>query len=152
MNRLIIEPLAIEHALALGELFATDGEAYLKHFSPFELSASGVVDALSCARKDGYWIISLDERLAGFFMLRGFDQGYEIPSFGVYVARWASNRGLSKIALAFAVGQCRELGCPALRLSVHPDNAVALAAYETAGFRFSGTFSPKGHRIYQKSL
>lgn len=142
----------IDHAPALGELFAQDGSAYLKHFSPFELSADGVVDALSCARGDGYWMLSLDGRMAGFFMLRGFDQGYAIPSFGVYVARWARNRGLSKIALAFAVGQCRELHCTALRLSVHPDNAPALAVYETAGFRFSGTFSPKGHRIYQKNL
>jgi RimJ/RimL family protein N-acetyltransferase len=85
-----------------------------------------------------------------FFMLRGFDDGFERPSFGVYIAEAFANRGLAKLALQYALVWCRLNHVAAVMLKVHPENHYARRVYEQAGFRFTEVCPRTGHDILEK--
>jgi RimJ/RimL family protein N-acetyltransferase len=83
-------------------------------------------------------------------MLRGWDEGFDRPSFGVYIAEEFSRRGLSKLALQYALSWCRLNDVSAVMTKVHPDNTSAQLVYEQAGFEFIGMCPEIGHRILEK--
>jgi ribosomal protein S18 acetylase RimI-like enzyme len=67
-------------------------------------------------------------------MLRGWDDGFEVPSFGIVVDHAAQGRGIGKQMTAWTVAQARQAGAAAVRLSVYDDNPRAVAIYEREGF------------------
>lgn len=76
-------------------------------------------------------------QIAGYAMLRGWDEGYEIPAFGVCVRPDRQGRGLGKLLLEHALEAARAAGASTVMLKVHRDNARARSLYETAGFAFA---------------
>ncbi len=83
-------------------------------------------------------------------MLRGFDDGYTRPSFGVYIAERYTQRGLATLALHHALSWCRWNQIPAVMLKVHPDNRYARQTYERAGFQIVEPCPRTGHLILEK--
>jgi len=129
-----------------------DPEAYRRFFLAFDTDVPQIAAVLAAAKRDRYWGIRIGASLAGVFMLRGLDEGYPTPAFGVYIAGAAAGRGLSQLALQFAIAWCRIAGHGELMLTVHQDHAAAIHVYEKYGFVFSGQLSSRGHRIYRKPL
>lgn len=76
------------------------------------------------------------ERMVGYVMLRGWDAGYTTPSFGVSVLPDYQGSGLGRTLLSVAILVARLRGSPAIRLKVYPDNRVAIALYQSVGFKF----------------
>jgi RimJ/RimL family protein N-acetyltransferase len=85
-------------------------------------------------------------------MLRGFDEGYEIPSYGVWISSKFSNRGLSALTLHHAFAFCKLNGIKILLLKVHPENVVAKKLYESLGFVKIGVDERNGNFIYHKKF
>lgn len=150
MKDLQIAILTVADALDLSYLLTVDNSDYRKYFLPFDTTPQSLSAMLANTREDRFWGIRSGPNLIGMFMLRGLDQGYQIPSFGVYIAQKSSGKGLSKLALHYVLAWCRLNECEAIILSVHPNNVYARRVYETTGFQFTGKFSELGHRIYQK--
>lgn len=71
-------------------------------------------------------------------MLRGWDEGYETPSFGIIIHPTYRNRGFGKEMLISAIDYCRKEKCKKIRLTVDKDNIVAKKMYLKAGFKFKG--------------
>lgn len=149
MIELRIARLSPEDAPALSRLL-NDPE-YRKYFTPFAVDAQSLEARLASAREDRYWGLWLDQALAGFCMLRGFDEGFQRPSFGVYIARCHAGKGLSGCALHHCMSWCQVNGVPSLMLKVHPDNRYAQRSYEKAGFSEQGSCPRTGHTIMEKS-
>lgn len=142
-----------EDAAALAALLTGDGPEYGSYFVPFaSYEPAALAERLAAARRDRYRGFWLENRLVGFFMLRGFDDGFARPSFGVYIARDAAGRGLASRALADAIDWCKREDVPALMLKVHPDNTPALQAYLNAGFSAFDTCPRTGHIMMQMQL
>lgn len=152
MNELGISPLRNADAEVLCRLLTQDPPSYNQFFIPFKTNVESIRHILDQVQRDQYWGIRVNTELAGFFMLRGFDAGYEVPSFGVYIAQNFSRNGLAKLALEYALIWCRLNHCKQIMLSVHPDNIFACRTYEKAGFKFTGQLSQHGHQIYKKSF
>jgi RimJ/RimL family protein N-acetyltransferase len=131
-------------------LLSRESKGYGQHFYPFSFTPDALSARLSAARQDRYWGIRCGESLAGFFMLRGWDEGFDRPSFGVYIAEAFSRCGLSKLALQFALSWCRLNGVSAVMLKVHHDNTHVRRVYEQVGFEFTGMCPDTGHRILEK--
>ena len=85
-------------------------------------------------------------------MLRGFDDGYEIPSYGVWVSSKFSNQGLSTLTLYHSFAFCKLNGIKTLMLKVHPENKIAKDLYESQGFKITGFDENNDNFIYQKSF
>jgi len=130
----VIAPLTPEEAGELAAIFKAARPGYIAHFHPFAFDEESVRAQLEGARRDRYWGIRCGGELAGIFMLRGFNDGYERPAFGVFIAEHFAGRGLARRALAEAEKWCRENGIAEMMLTVHRENTTAVRVYEEAGF------------------
>jgi len=134
MNDIEIFRLRVSDSESLAAMLMNDPPEYSRYFQPFAYTLPSVTAQLTQAEQDRYWGIRAEGGLCGFFMLRGFDEGYQRPSFGVYIAQYAANQGLANLALRYCMAWCRHNQIAALMLKVHPDNQSARRIYEKAGF------------------
>lgn len=148
----VIRPLALSDVPSLSALLQGDSDDYRQHFTPFPFDVSSLRQRLASARRDRYWGIWLEGVLVGFFMLRGFDEGYERPAFGIYVAEKMSGRGLARLALDFAERWCARERVPTIMLKVADQNVRARRMYEAAGFLHRGKDPASGQAIFEKRL
>ena len=154
MNLLQLElkKLNIENAKELTDLLQGSDDEYTKYFIPFKYDLQTISSILSTAIKDQFYGIYFDHKLIGFYMLRGFDAGYEIPSYGVWISKDYSSKGISKFTLQHAISVCKLNNLKKLMLKVHPDNLTAKKIYEDFGFVNVGIDTKIGHLIYYKNL
>jgi CMP-N,N'-diacetyllegionaminic acid synthase len=137
-------------AQELSDLILGDTLEYREHFTPFPFDTDALRNRLLLARRDQYWGIWIGDALACCFMLRGFDAGYERPSFGVYVGERFAGSGLATLALQYALTWCRLQGIVSVMLKVHPENSSARSVYERAGFTFDRVCENTSHHVFVK--
>ncbi len=148
MRDLSISILNSTDSAALSAMLKSNSKEYQQYFYPFSFEKDEIIKILGQAREDKYWGVWKDQRLVAFFMLRGFDAGYEIPSYGVCVAETEKGNGLLKLSLQFVFTWCKLYSVPKLMLKVHPENLAAKETYEKFGFLQSGIDPKNKHIIY----
>lgn len=112
-----------------------DVAAVTATFDPFPLDAETARRIATAPRRDHYYgAVAGDGRILGMTMLRGWDEGYEIPSFGTFVDHELHGRGIGSRLLDETIAAARELGAPKVRLSVYASNAGAERLYRSRGF------------------
>jgi ribosomal protein S18 acetylase RimI-like enzyme len=79
-------------------------------------------------------------------MLRGWDEGYDIPAFGVAVDPDYRRRGIARKLLRHALALARERGSQTVMIKVHGQNPRARELYASEGFVFAET--PDQHGQY----
>jgi ribosomal protein S18 acetylase RimI-like enzyme len=110
---------------------------YLKHFTPYNWQDDSFVNAVNNKDKDQFYGIFINDYPVGFYMLRGLDAGYEIPSFAVWISEKHNGLGLASLALKHAYTICKLNGIKTMMLKVHPSNIIAKKMYERFGFKFN---------------
>ncbi|MBU0713685.1 MAG: GNAT family N-acetyltransferase [Bacteroidota bacterium] len=140
------------YAKELYKLISNSDPEYLKHFTPFEISENSIFTVLSDAVLDRYFGVFIDKALVGFYMLRGFDNGYDIPSYGVFISEAYAFLGLASLTIQRAIAFCKVNKIKRLMLKVHPDNLLAMALYESFGFKAEGTDPKNNNLIYYKDF
>jgi ribosomal protein S18 acetylase RimI-like enzyme len=129
------EPVGPGHLDTLSALFERNANPQVTEmFDPFALNAAEARRIALKPRQDAYYLASDGELSLGFSMLRGFDEGYAIPSFGIFVDHEHHGRGVGRKLTAWTVEQARGRGCPAVRLTVYAGNVAARRLYESLGF------------------
>ena len=141
-------PLEIDDALQLSSMLLTQSPDYARFFTPFDFDYSSILRLLTEQGKDIFMGMYRDDRLIGFFMLRGWNDGYQIPSYGVLVDEKYSGYGLTRLSLKLAKSICKLRHVPRLMLKVCPDNIIAKRIFEEAGFALTGVDAPTGNLIY----
>lgn len=127
--------LGPDYADALRTLFERNATTSVPAtFDPFPLDAERARQIALEPGKDLYFAAVAGEELVGFSMLRGFEEGYAVPSFGIFVDEAHHGHGLGRRLTEWTVDRARERGCPAVRLSVYASNPAAHALYESLGF------------------
>jgi ribosomal protein S18 acetylase RimI-like enzyme len=105
-----------------------------RHFKPFPLD-SGTAYHIACARHlDRYYVALAGERVVGLSMLRGWDDGYQTPSFGLIVDVIVHACGVGKRMTEYAIAEAKRIGCHRVRLSVYASNPIAIKLYSSLGF------------------
>lgn len=143
-----VRPLAAADAPQLSRMLRAQSPAYVRFFTPFSFDLDTINGMLARQREDIFMGIYLRDELAGFFMLRGWDEGYEAPSYGVLIDERFSGYGLTRLSLKMAKSICKLRRAPRLILKVHPDNAVAKTLFEEAGFTRAGQDEASGNLVY----
>ena len=147
-----IKEMDSKQAKTLSELLKSSDKEYSKYFIPFSFDEKSIEKILTDAVKDKYLGVFAKQRLVGFYMLRGFDAGYEIPSYGVWISKEYSGCGLSKLTLQHAITYCKLNKIKKLMLKVHPENLVAKKIYEDFGFVQESVDTDNKNLIYFKTL
>ncbi|MFZ1517640.1 MAG: GNAT family N-acetyltransferase [Ignavibacteriaceae bacterium] len=147
-----IQKLNIQHSKELADLLQSADEDYSQYFVPFQFDYDTIKGIFGNAIKDQYYGIFIENNLVGFYMLRGFDEGYDIPSYGVWISKDYSSKGISKLTLQHAISFCKINNVKKLILKVHPENIIAKNIYESFGFIHDGVDARIGHLIYYKII
>lgn len=123
---------------ALAALFAeiaTDPAAADFHPHPFTAAEAGRISGYP--GRDLYLgLFGDDARPIGYGMLRGWDDGFEIPSLGIYLAAAGRGQGLSRLLMEALHRAAANQGATRVRLKVYRRNQKALTLYQRLGYVF----------------
>jgi RimJ/RimL family protein N-acetyltransferase len=147
----VVRPLLAGDAAAILALLRAQSAEYLRFFHALPREESALADILETRRKDVYHGIFEDEQLVGFFMLRGWDAGYAIPSFGLFVGETTRGRGYLFLSLSMAAELCREAGAPRFMAKIHPENLSPPAA-RRLHLVATGVEAETGNVIYHREV
>lgn len=132
-------PLAPEHAASLADLFAAlvqaGDDAW---FHPHPLTAAEAFSRAGGASADFFVVALSGERVVGYGMLRGWAEGYAVPSLGIALHPDVRGRGVAREFMETLHQAARARGASKVRLKVHPRNEVAVKLYRALGYEFSG--------------
>lgn len=132
--------LEVSDSKIVSDLVLHSPHSYRAYFHPFDFDYRSIYTILRQAKKDIFFglEINLDHsiEMGGFYMLRGLDEGYCDPMYGVFVSHRYSSKSLARLSLAHAECFCKLNQYRQLLLKVNPDNVRAKRLYESLGFRF----------------
>jgi ribosomal protein S18 acetylase RimI-like enzyme len=122
-------------AVLLAELFAEIDQTF---FRPHPLDAEQATRIAAHQGLDTYAMLLDDERPVSYGMLRGWDEGYAVPSLGVAVRTSCQGQGFGRLTMSALHALARERGSDEVRLRVHPHNTRARRLYDSMGYRYDG--------------
>ena len=80
-------------------------------------------------------------------MLRGWDEGYAIPSLGIYVAPALRGTGAARLLMQY-LHLCAKLsGATQIRLKVYRGNISATKLYQSLGYVFEKPDDPEAQWV-----
>jgi [ribosomal protein S18]-alanine N-acetyltransferase len=136
---LAINQLSPEWQKPLAEFFRLLEQAGdTKRFHPHPMTASMARELTRYSGQDLYYVLVEAGRVLGYGLLRGWDEGYEVPSLGLAIVPEARGCGTGKTLMHFLHAAARRKGARRVRLKVYPENQPALALYRGMGYRFEG--------------
>ena len=107
------------------------------YFHPHPLNLKTAKEIASYKGKDIYFVQVKDDEIAGYGMLRGWDEGYSIPSLGIAIHPNFRKQGLAKKFMEILHTKARENGAKKIMLKVYESNLNALRIYQDLGYCFS---------------
>lgn len=110
------------------------GPATTRYFEPFPLTRDTADRIALLPRRDLYYVAVSKERIVGMSMLRGWDEGYNVPSFGIMIDSECRGKGLGRLLTSWTIQAAQDLDCAQVRLSVYASNITGLRLYESLGF------------------
>jgi len=130
----------------IGACIENETTEYLEHFSAFS-TYDDLVQIFSEKKRDLFRTIRKEDNICGIYFLRGFDEGFYIPSFGIYIIQKYSRAGLAAFAINDTIKLLEAQGVKRVMLKVANDNSRAYSLYSRKGFRYDRKCSDTGHDI-----
>jgi len=122
---------------ALADFFAElKASGTAEYFHPHPFTAEEAKTLCHRQGEDLYYVAVAGGRILGYGMLRGWDDGYEVPSLGIAFRSGDRGIGLGKSFMVFLHSAASLRGSKRIRLKVYPDNTAALNLYESLGYHF----------------
>jgi glycosyltransferase involved in cell wall biosynthesis/ribosomal protein S18 acetylase RimI-like enzyme len=112
-----------------------DVPAVTRHFHPFEMTAESADEVTQHAGEDWYFGAFVRGKLVGLSMLRGWNEGFDVPSFGIVVDSEWHGQGIGSLLTDFTLDRAPWLGSERVRLSVYASNERAHRMYVSRGFQ-----------------
>ncbi|MBN2305156.1 MAG: GNAT family N-acetyltransferase [Anaerolineae bacterium] len=103
-------------------------------FTAFPLTRETARQIALDDHEDRYYLALQDHRIVGLVMLRGWDEGYDVPSIGIFIDYRRQGEGLGRCAVEFVVEEARRLGCKRARATHYAANQRMGHIFETLGF------------------
>ena len=150
-ENLTVRPLQIEDAQVLSSLLMAQPPEYTRFFYAFSFAADHIAKMLAERGKDVYMGLLWQDELVCFFMLRGWNEGYEVPTLGTFVAEPYRGYGFMQLTVELTKVICKLRGVSRVMYKSHPDNAPAKKA-AAMGFTQAGVDSKTGNLIYKLDL
>jgi ribosomal protein S18 acetylase RimI-like enzyme len=126
-----------EHESGLARFFeamVAEGSDRCFHPHPFTPEHASLLAGYQ--GRDLYYVATQGEEVVAYGMLRGWEEGYDVPSLGIAVLARTRGTGLARTFMQFLHSAARLQGAPRVRLKVYPENAAARRLYESLGYRF----------------
>jgi len=102
--------------------------SFNKEYAQFLCNYSGL---------DLYYIVLINNKIIGYSLLRGWDEGDDIPELGIIVDDSYRGKGLAKAIMNFLHTAARLKGATKIRLKFYKYNEKAVSLYESLGYELS---------------
>lgn len=86
--------------------------------------------------KDLHYLVIYKSKVIGYGLLRGWDEGFDIPFLGIYISKDYRGKGIGKMLMLFLHTAAKMRDVKEIRLKVYKDNLPAKALYESLGYKF----------------
>lgn len=129
VNKTLEEPLA----KFFGDLRESGDN---KYFHPHPLTDDEAKNRTQYSGKDLYYVLMEGHKAIGYAMLRGWDEGYDVPSLGISIHPSVRGIGLGKLLVHFLHVVAKKRNCVKIRVKVYPENITALTMYKKLGYSF----------------
>lgn len=118
-------------------------------FRPHPFTADHVRGIAMPSVRDLHYLLVRGAEVIGYGLLRGWDEGYDVPSLGIAIHPDHRGLGLGMTLMQFLHSAARMRGCARVRLRVSDGNAAGIMLYERMGYRFEDfeDRSPSGRLI-----
>lgn len=123
---------------ALGDFFRTlRHEGADGHFHPHPLTDEEAQRLCAYSGQDLYYVVIENGQILAYGMLRGWDEGFDIPSLGIATRSSSRGLGLGTLLVQFLHAAALRQGAGKVILKVHKDNSAARRLYERLGYSFT---------------
>ena len=135
-NSVTIRALRSTDAPKLTELFERNNRVEITStFHPFDLNAETARQISLRPGLDRYFgAFSANNEMLAMSMLRGWNEGFDIPSLGMFVDHESQGDGIGRSLLDETLAAARRMHCQKVRLSVSKSNVAAVNLYVSRGF------------------
>jgi GNAT superfamily N-acetyltransferase len=133
-----LENLSPRHEVGLSDLFcALSANGDGNFFYPHPLTPEEARRLCRYVGLDQYFVATINGRILGYGMLRGWDKGYAIPSLGLATHPDARSQGLSEFLMRELIQQARNRGATQIRLNADASRLRLINFLVRHGFVFS---------------
>jgi len=133
-------------------LAAIDRAGESRQFHPHPFALAHLETLCNEHRQDLHYVLATGDTVVGYGLLRGWDEGYAVPSLGIAVHPEHRGRGHGAALMHFLHSAARVRGASRVRLRVHPGNDSAIALYRAVGYQFEAAADSDGLLVAHKSL
>lgn len=106
------------------------------NFHPHKYNIKNVIKN-TLDSQDIYIIQLYNKKMVGYGMLRGWKEGYEIPTLGIIIDNKYRGLGLSKIMMNYLHEMARNKKSKEIYLKVKNDNFIAINLYKKFDYKLS---------------
>jgi len=130
----LLRPEGVAAALSLLKAVAAGPEG--RFFHPHEVTEDILSGLASAPGQDLYYLLMSGDQALAYGLLRGWNEGYAVPSVGVAVSPLARRQGLGRMMMEFLHAAARVKGATRIRCRVHHENAKTVAMCRSLGYTF----------------
>jgi len=109
------------------------------HFQPHPFSAVEARRVANDTSGDIHALLMKAGEPIGYGLLRGWAEGYSVPSLGIYIVPEYRGSGCARWFMGYLAAMARSKGAASVRLRVDPENQRAFHLYKALGYRFEGS-------------
>jgi ribosomal-protein-alanine N-acetyltransferase len=131
------QSVSAENVKAFGDFLcslAANGDE--KFFHPHPLTRSEAGRIASFSGRDKYFVAICEQIVVGYGMLRGWDEGFTVPSLGIAIHADFRGTGLGRKLMHFLHQEAFDAGATEIRLTVEREN-TAISFYQRFGYEFN---------------
>jgi ribosomal protein S18 acetylase RimI-like enzyme len=104
------------------------------HFHPHPFDEVQARRIASYGGKDLYYVLIEGAVVLAYGMLRGWDEGFAIPSLGIVVGSSFRGLGLARTVMNLLRLAAQRRGAKKIRLKVYEENTRAVSLYRSLGY------------------
>ena len=119
------------------EKFFIDNKESYSFFSPHDYSYKGLLKEITSKSKDYFVFLIENDNIAGYGLLRGWSDGYDIPSLGIMIDINHQGKGVATGLMSHLHHIALLKGAEKIRLRVYKENFKAISLYNKLGYVLS---------------
>jgi len=118
------------------DIFFNKNKSAYASFKPHELNWGSLKNIVLCKSQDVYIFMCNEKEIIGYGMLRGWDEGYDVPSLGILISEPERGKGLSIVLMDKLHEIAKNKKSQKVRLTVFKNNINAIKLYEKMEYQF----------------
>ncbi len=107
-----------------------------KFFHPHPFTDEVAETLAHSGGNDLYYVVVEGKKVVGYGMLRGWDEGFEVPTLGIALHPSVRGKGLGHAFVVFLHDVARGKGARKILLKVYPEHSRAIKLYTSLGYKF----------------